>query len=80
MSKNTIINNYPLQKLILVIKMKKYTHSNVQLDQKKEDFDNSTSSVYYDYVQIGPLEEEILKEFYFDRNQFKKYMEKNQKK
>lgn len=60
--------------------MKKYTHSNVQLDQKKEDFDNSTSSVYYDYVQIGPLEEEILKEFYFDRNQFKKYMEKNQKK
>ena len=80
MSKNTIINNYPLQKLILVIKMKKNTHSNVQLDQKKEAFDNSTSSVYYDYVQIGPLEEEILKEFYFDKEQFKRYMKKIEKK
>lgn len=60
--------------------MKKYTHSNVQLDQKKEDFDNSTSSVYYDYVQIGPLEEEILKEFYFDKEQFKRYMKKIEKK
>lgn len=60
--------------------MKKNTHSNVQLDQKKEDFDNSSSSVYYDYVQIGPLEEEILKEFYFDKEQFKRYMKKNHKK
>lgn len=48
---------------------KKKTSINNQL----ENFNRKYIS-YFDKVQIGPLEEEIMQEFYFDTERFKEYL------
>lgn len=59
-------------------KMKKDSHTDVELDREKDKFNEHTSNIYYDYVQMGPLEEEILTEFYFDTNRFEEYLKRKE--
>jgi hypothetical protein len=35
-------------------------------------------NTYFDTIQIGPLEEEITHEFYFDTEQFKEYLKEKE--
>ena len=44
--------------------------------KEKEDFNQGKENEFYDYIQMGPLEEEILYEFHFDVDQFKRYLKK----
>lgn len=46
------------------------------IEQEKEDFNQGKENEFYDYIQMGPLEEEILYEFHFDVDQFKRYLKK----
>ena len=47
---------------------------------KKEKFNSNNDNEYYDYIQMGPLEEEILYEFHFDVEKFKEYLKKHKSK
>ena len=44
------------------------------ISHKKDDWNKGEEPTYYDFIQMGPMEEEILYEFHFDVNQFKKYL------
>lgn len=44
------------------------------ISYKKDEWNNGVENTYYDFIQMGPMEEEILYEFHFDTNQFKKYL------
>ena len=49
-------------------------------DIKKEKFNSNNDNEYYDYIQMRPLEEEILYEFHFDVEKFKEYLKKHKSK
>ncbi len=50
------------------------------IEQEKEDFNQGAENEFYDYIQMGPLEEEILYEFHFDVEQFRRYLQKQKQK
>ena len=47
---------------------------------KKEKFNSNDDNEYYDYIQMGPMEEEILYEFHFEVDKFKEYLKKHKSK
>ena len=42
---------------------------------KKETIDDDVNNHYFDYIQTGPMEEETLQEFEFDKEKFHEYLE-----
>lgn len=44
------------------------------ISHKRDDWNDGDEPTYYDFIQMGPMEEEILYEFHFDIQKFKKYL------
>ena len=50
---------------------------NKSLQTTFKDIENDRIS-YFDSIQTGPMEEEILQEFYFDPDRFKEYLKERE--
>jgi hypothetical protein len=50
---------------------------NKSLQTTFKDIENERIS-YFDSIQTGPMEEEILQEFYFDPDRFKEYLKERE--
>ena len=50
---------------------------NKSLQTTFKDIENERTS-YFDSIQTGPMEEEILQEFYFDPDRFKEYLKERE--